>query len=50
MMMSTNLDVINTIEHGRRHSDKEEPGNSASQGEPQKQSSTLCEENTEEEP
>ena len=45
MMMLTNLDVINTTGHGRRHSDKREPGNSTSQGEPQKQSRTLCEEN-----
>jgi len=45
MMMLTNLEVINTIEQGRRHSDRKEPGNSASQGEPQKQSRTLYEEN-----
>ena len=45
MMKLTNLDVINTTGHGRRQSDKREPGNSTSQGELQKQSRTLCEEN-----
>ena len=44
-MMLTNLDVINTTGHGRRQSDKREPGNSTSQGELQKQSRTLWEEN-----
>ena len=45
MPAMTNLDIIDTTGHGRRHSDKKEPGNSTSQGDPQKQSRTLCEEN-----
>ena len=40
-MKLTSIDVINTTGHGRRQSDKREPGNSTTQGELQKQSRAL---------